>query len=335
MSSLSQAARAYAAHALGLDESRQDELRVRTISGGETHQIFRVTVRGEEDFVVRVNNAEGEYVRRKAQREAMALRGLDSDFAPRLIHYDKAAAFFRQPAMVTTFLSGEKVDLAHAEGRVLESLGATIGRLHDLDPDRVALLDPRPRSLSEYLVHRIEWDIGRRIYEDRLPGDLASRFWGGYRRVAEAALECVTRDEWLNAASFSLLHGDAHGDNVVWSGSMAQLVDWEDVRLGDPAEEVAFIFTENQLTEADRARFWEGYARTRGSRAGPVGQRVATWEPVTMFGSAMWWLDRYCLKLRARRTGVPNAVVPRALSYYRKVAVSMLRRFESRYPEPS
>ena len=46
MSSLSQAARAYAVHALGLDEHRQDELRVRTISGGETHQIFRVTVRG-------------------------------------------------------------------------------------------------------------------------------------------------------------------------------------------------------------------------------------------------------------------------------------------------
>ena len=244
MSSLSQAARAYAGHALGLDENRQDELRVRTISGGETHQIFRVTVRGEEEFVVRVNNADGEYVRRKARREAVALRGLESDFAPRLIHYDEAAAFFRQPAMVTTFLSGEKVDLAHAEGRVLESLGATIGRLHDLDPDRVALLDPRPRSLSEYLVQRIEWDIGRRVYEDRLPGELAGRFWKAYRRVAEAALECVTRDEWLNAASFSLLHGDAHGDNVVWSGSVAQLVDWEDVRLGDPAEEVAFIFSE-------------------------------------------------------------------------------------------
>ena len=94
MSSLSQAARAYAAHALGLGESRQDELRVRTISGGETHQIFRVTVRGDEDFVVRVNNADGEYVRRKAQREAMALRGLESDFAPRLIHYNEAEAFF-------------------------------------------------------------------------------------------------------------------------------------------------------------------------------------------------------------------------------------------------
>ena len=144
-----------------------------------------------------------------------------------------------------------------------------------------------------------------------------------------------TRDEWLNSASFSLLHGDAHGSNVVWSGSVAQLVDWEDVRLGDPAAEIAYIFSENQLPEAGRARFWEGYARTRGSRADPVGQRVATWEPGAMFGSAMWWLDRYCRKLRARRTGVPNAVVPRALSYYRKVAVSMLRRFESRYQEPS
>ena len=97
MISLSQAARAYAAHALGLDEERQDELRVQTISGGETHRIFRVTFRGE-DFVVRVNNADGKYARRKAQREAMALRGLESDFAPRLIHYDEAEAFFESVA---------------------------------------------------------------------------------------------------------------------------------------------------------------------------------------------------------------------------------------------
>ena len=65
--------------------------------------------------------------------------------------------------------------------------------------------------------------------------------------------------------------GTPTGSNVVWSGSVAQLVDWEDVRLGDPAEEVAFVFTENQLPEAGRARFWEGYARTRGHRAGPRG----------------------------------------------------------------
>ena len=48
--------------------------------------------------MVRVNNADGEYVRRKAQREAMALGGLESDFAPRLIHYDEAAAFFESVA---------------------------------------------------------------------------------------------------------------------------------------------------------------------------------------------------------------------------------------------
>ena len=68
----------------------------------------------------------------------------------------------------------------------------------------------------------------------------------------------------------------------------------------------------------------------------PVGGVVR--QPGTLYGyvrTSRQQLDRYCRKLRARRTGVPNAVGPRALSYYRKVAVSMLRRFESRYQEPS
>ena len=221
-------------------------------------------------------------------------------------------------------------------GRVLESLGATIGRLHDLDPDRVGQLDPRPRSLSEYLVQRIEWDIGRRIYEDRLPGELAGRFWKSLpaRRRGRLGVRHAGR-----VAQLRILLPAARGRprGATWSGPALWRNWWtgKTFAWATQRRRLPLSSAKTSYPETGRARFWDGYARTRGSRAGPVGQRVATWEPVTMFGSAMWWLDRYCSKLRARRTGVPNAVVPRALSYYRKVAVSMLRRFESRYQEPS
>ncbi len=335
MKSIATAARAYAAQVLRLDADRAGSLSVDKLSGGERHQLFRVSELGSESYVVRINNTHDQYDLEKARREAMVLSYLEDGLAPRLYDYDECSTFFHRPTMLIAFLPGMHVDLAASSEGMLNSLGWTVGRLHNLKSDRfITAFGFNARTPAEYLIERFKWDIGRRIQWDKLPSELATRFWKGYRKVAEAALDSVTQEQWLAPRPFSLLHGDMGGENIIWSEGKVRLLDWEDVRLGDAAEEVAYIFTENTLSDRGRVAFWNGYADARVGGADAVAGRVTTWEPIVMFGSAMWWLDRYARKLNALRSGVPNFHVPRALSYYRAQALQRLGRFEARFGLP-
>ena len=336
MTSISTAARAYVARVLGLNAECARSLSVDRLRGGERHRLLKVSGPECEGYVVRINHSGDQYERNKARREAMALRHLEGGLAPRLYNYDECSALFHRPTMLIAFLPGVHMDLSASCDEMLKSLGRTVGRLHDLRADRsIADFGCNAGTPAEHLIERFKWDIGRKIRWDKLPGDLATRFWKGYRQVTEVALDAVVQEEWRTPVPFSLLHGDMGAENMIWSEGRVRLVDWEDVRLGDAAEEVAYILMENALSDRGRGAFYSGYADVRGSGADAVASRVATWEPVVLFGSAMWWLDRYARKLSGLRRGTPDSLVPRALSHYRAQALQRLRRFEARFGQPA
>ena len=332
MKSIATAAEAYAAQVLRLNADQAASLSVDRLRGGERHQLLKISGPGGECYVVRISHTDDQHEREKARREAMVLSHLEDGLAPRLYHYDESSTFFNRPTMLLAFLRGVHFDLAAANDEMLSSLGRTVGRLHDLKADRfIAAFGFNARTPAEYLIERFKGDIGRRIQWDRLPGELATRFWKGYRKVAEVTLDSVTQEQWLTPGPFSLLHGDMGVENMVWSESTVRLLDWEDVRLGDAAEEVAYIFAENALSNGGRVAFWNGYADARGAGTDSIAGRVTVWEPIVLFGSAMWWLDRYARKLNVLRSGIPNPLVPRALSYYRARAFQRLQQFEARF----
>ena len=332
MRSTAAIARAYVAQILGLSAEGARSLSVDRLRGGERHRLLKVSGPGSQSYVVRINYSDDQYERDKARREATVLGYLEGRLASRLYDHDERSAFFHRPTMLVEFLPGRHVDLAVSSDEMLTTLGRTVGRLHDLKADRlIAALGSDARTPAEHLIERFKWDIGRKIRWDRLPDELATRFWRGYRKIAELALDAVVQERWRTPISVSLLHGDMGTENMVWSEGAVRLVDWEDVRLGDAAEEVAYVLTENALSEDRRAAFWSGYADVRGRGAEAVAARVATWEPIVLFGSAMWWLDRYARKLNALRSGALDSLVPRALSHYRAEALQRLRRFEARF----
>lgn len=77
-----------------------------------------------------------------------------------------------------------------------------------------------------------------------------------------------------------LHHGDLGPGNILWPGPV--LIDWEYTRLGDAADEIAYVFDQNGLTPLQRDAFWRGYRPTES-----VPGRVPWWEPVTLLGSAL------------------------------------------------
>jgi thiamine kinase-like enzyme len=141
------------------------------------------------------------------------------------------------------------------------------------------------------------------------------------RRAADAL--ATSLDAAQDAASFSaagtvaLLHGDIGPGNVLWNPSPC-LIDWEYTRLGYPAKEIAYTFDRNALTASQRDAFWAGYAQWLGDRPrqADIAERVSWWEPVTLLGSTLWWVERWVRRTELESRGQENAGVPRAPAYY-------------------
>jgi hypothetical protein len=101
-------------------------------------------------------------------------------------------------------------------------------------------------------------------------------------------------------------------------------------RLGDPADEIAYLFDQNALSEPQRQAFWDGYRHTAGTSLwlAHVVERVDWWEPVTLLGSALWWVERWVRRAEVDILGGVDPAVPRESGYYLDHVVRRLTRLE-------
>jgi aminoglycoside phosphotransferase (APT) family kinase protein len=268
---------------------------VTCLDGGALHSAFRVRYEDAggdiADVVVRVRTDPDGKDCVQDRREAAVLGALDGTVSPRLYDSRCESRWFDAPTMCLQFIAGEQRQLGACGPGELALLGAAVRRVHATPvPDLGGHL-PEMASLADYVDSRLA--ISRHKLEvsrASLDAGLASRVDRLWRQVQ--ARGATLRGTLGSDAEPSLLHGDISGDNIVWSPEPV-LLDWEFVRLGDPADEIASMFGQNGLTDSQRAAFWKGYrAGSREGRVDAIAQRAVWWEPVTMFGSAMWWLER-------------------------------------------
>ena len=73
--------------------------------------------------------------------------------------------------------------------------------------------------------------------------------------------------------------------NVVWGPDGPALVDWEFWRMGDPAEDLAYLAELNALPDAGpRPAVLEGYGRAEAAAA------VAAWRALVALDAGGWYL---------------------------------------------
>jgi thiamine kinase-like enzyme len=134
--------------------------------------------------------------------------------------------------------------------------------------------------------------------------------------------ECFTANDAL-----ALLHGDPAPGNIVW-GPNPVLIDWEYARLGDPADEIAYLYDQNGLDTRQRTAFWRGYQRSAGTAAGleHLATRIVWWEPVTLLGSTLWWVERWVRRIGSCDAGTIDAGAPKEPEYYFDHIVGRLDR---------
>jgi aminoglycoside phosphotransferase (APT) family kinase protein len=321
--------RGFACDAVGSSPERVSA--VSRFEAGDRHDVFKVSfvdvVADGRDVVVRVSTRRGTEACAEVTREASVIERAAGVAAPKLYDVRCDSRWFDRPAMCMQFVAGQQRDLATAPAETLEQLGSLIAQVHRLST--AGLLDEERTTctVAAYLHDRHRATVDRvDPLRDLIPAEVRDRVDAAVTSLDERVCSSSTSDSFQTGEQLVLLHGDPGAANVIWTPEPV-LIDWEYARLGDPADEIAYLFGQVGLTAAQREAFWHGY-RQRAARRwlDDVVDRVCVWEPLTLVGSALWWLEHCARRTQADRAGVDDPTTPRPAGYYLRNADLRLDR---------
>jgi aminoglycoside phosphotransferase (APT) family kinase protein len=305
---------------------------VNRLEAGENHDVYALSYLApdgrSQQVVVRVASSANARDCQAAEREAVVLSKVQGLAAPLLHDFRCESNWFDAPSMCMEYVAG--VQRGPASSDDCERLGSVVAQVHGLSTDDLRDASQEPFTLEEYLDSRLA-KITERTPALRapLPAAVQRRFQGALSLVAHLRRAALKSDCFQTDDSLVLLHGDVAGGNILWTPRPV-LIDWEYARLGDAADEVAYIFNQNDLTEDRRDAFWHGYAsRCQSVRhVDYVRDRVQWWEPITVLGSAFFWVKLWSQRADADATGYLDGSVPKEQEYYREHTTRRLERFE-------
>lgn len=306
------------------------------LDAGENHAVYAlsyVDVHGVPDTViVRVATSARACDFATAEREATVLRKVRGVAAPVLHDFQSDSRWFDAPVMCMQFVDGEQRPPRTAEDA--HRLGYVLGSLHALPTDDLRGL-PSAVDLMGYLESRwVKIEEKLDYVRDPLPAPVQRRM----RHAVLLGHEYVDRARRAGVFSTGdrlvLLHGDVAGGNILWDPHPV-LIDWEYSRIGDAADEIAYIFEQNELTASHQRSFWTGYEAGHGSDQSlePLRDRVRAWSPVTVLGSMVFWTQLWCRRAEADAAGDVDPTVSRDQDYYGCEATRRLDRVESMFAD--
>ncbi len=272
---------------------------VTPIEGGNRHWVYRLSL-GERDVVARVSYGGDASEVAHAEHEAAVLAVVGGVAGPELYDFRVRSPWFDTPAMCMQFVPGRQAELATCGLPRIRELGGLVAWVHGRPVSGLG----EASSVAVYADERLRGISAKLAWvRDPLPRALQERLRRAAGSVGEARFDA--------GGGLSLLHGDIGPGNVLWGGGPF-LIDWEYARLGDPADEVAYAFDQNGLAPEQREAFWDGYGEAAGGGVRRLVERAAWWEPVTLLGSTLWWVERW-----VRRTEQPgDPGVPREAEFY-------------------
>jgi len=136
-------------------------------------------------------------------------------------------------------------DLAAVGGELAADIGRTMAAVHALPQSLVNNADLPSYTANEFRQRKLN-ELDQAATTGKIPATLLRRW--------EHALE----DVGLWRFSPTVVHGDLHEDNLLISGSRVSAVSgWTDLRIGDPADDFAWLIAANNtgFTDAVHAAY--------------------------------------------------------------------------------
>ena len=328
----------YAAAAVGCSpDAVTDVIR---FDQGNRHAVYRVSyiARSGEgaDAVVRVSFSGSDVDRAQACLEAAVLTKVGGVAGPALYDFHDESPWFPTPVMCLQFVDGHSRQLALVSPAHIQALGGVVAWLHDQSTED---LDEHFRSnnaIGSYADARLHSILETLSWvRDPLPTAAQDQLHKAAKRLQTSWPQQRESEAFASGEQLALLHGDIGPGNVLWTPAPI-LIDWEYARIGDPADEIAYLFDQNGLTAKQRDLFWRGYrggVHVRNHEH--VIERATWWAPLTLLGSTLWWVQRYVRRADAEVAGTDDSEAPREPSYYLDQLTMRLDRLNSQLTKTS
>lgn len=301
---------------------------------GNRHEVYRVSLLGgsgaAEDLVVRVSLGDDPYERSQAEREARVLEKLEGVVSPQLRDFRLSSPWFTTPVLAMRFVPGRSFELSAATSAETERLGSVVAAVHALPVDDLADWSTSHGTIRSYADNRLVHILhGLPWARDPLPVPLRGRLRHAANVIGSDWDAQCDAESFRTTETLALLHGDIALGNVLW-GPDPVLIDWEYARLGDPSDEIAYLFDQNGLDAPQREAFWRGYRMRVSSELSlaRVMERVGWWERLTLLGSTLWWVERFVRSTESQAAGTIDPAVPKNPEYYFDQAVRRLDRLD-------
>lgn len=314
------AVRGYASYAVDCPPDRITA--VSRFEDGNRHAVYKVSylnaTGAAKHVVVRVSYAGDSSAHAQAEQEATVLKQVGGVAAPLLYDFSPTSQCFETPAMCMGFIPGVQRELSSVSPADLMRLGSVVAWVHGRPVDDVATGLTTASDIASYAEARLQSIMFQLCWvRDPLPAPVQARVMAAADLLVRSLESRRDAESFRTPEPLTLLHGDIAPGNILW-GPDPVLIDWEYARLGDPADEIAYMFDQNGLTVLQREAFWRGYRESISSQSQPaqVAERVTWWEPLTLLGSALWWVERWVRRIEADAAVKIDPEVPREQDYY-------------------
>lgn len=256
----------------------RDSDEIEALAGGLNNRVFLVRRPGEEPrFIVRLRRPDD-----RSTAEVDALSDVAGCPGVPKLH------LLTGQLIVLDYLSGEPRDLEVIASEQLATLVERISCVHANEYERYSLwpaLELQAGSRADLFRFRCASLANYESYDRAKAGAVHPALPDLLGLLERRDLASSSWNDHL----FSRLHGDLSRGNILWADAGPGLIDWEYSRIGDPAEELAYLLSE-QPGGVDRYRHVVGLYIDAGGDTEIAG-RIPAYGLFTAIDSALWWAD--------------------------------------------
>lgn len=251
---------------------------VRPLSGGLNSRVFVASPEGGKPLLtIRLR---ADHVRSSAEVDGLS-DGAGCPGVPRL-------RLLTHNMLVHDYVTGAPRRFRDLNDEQLWALGDSLACIHETTqpgftpwPDQTLL----PGSRADLLQFRTGSLKSYDSYPDAAGGRVHPELPA---LLARLSARNVTDPSW-SIRTFSRLHGDLSHGNILWQDDVPAFIDWEYSRVGDPAEDLAYLLTEQDVGVGNATPLQRAYVEAGGDP--DAARRVPTYALFTAVDSALWWAD--------------------------------------------